>query len=282
MNSYHSPPLLYIEEDDETQHNQRHDSLPSCSRPSTSTDMIMSHQKRKRTNDDIRVDQATVKRLRHHPQQPLVARSDAEPESIILDPDDYVIEISDAQAYRAFDWTVEDPLPYAALPAIVDVSTTNTVNAIARPLNQTDAIPRPNLVTPQQRKRHAPSRTSAPLTKPPSVLTQPSARRGRPSKNWRLAHIHSVRSIASNTRRDTRTNSRLTIQSSSAASACPSTFRSMAVTPSTENTASNSHWEASKESGILSGFHDSKYYRCNICTFKSTKRFVIFLFVRTA
>ena len=227
----------------------------------------MFNQKRKLPNADIRVGQATVKRLRNDAQQqPSAALSAVEPESILLDPDDYVIETSDAQAYRAFDWTLEDPSPCVVLPATLNVSARNTVHTMARPLNQPNAIARTNAVHQQQRKRQIVSEERP----TPSSFTRPSVRRGRPSKNSRLSHIYSVRSIDSSDRRKKRRDFSIAIQSSSAASA-PS-FRSMAAT--------NSHSQASNEQGIFSAFHDSKYYRCNICKFKSASRFVSSLSVR--
>jgi len=228
MHSSSSPPVLYLEDDDDddddNEQNHYFETNMSLPKASSSNDMNLSRKKRKLTNTNVRVNPSIVnwsKRQRNdHYQQRLSQNfidSDLDSEPILLDPNEYIIEEPDSQAYRSFDWTIQSrpPTPPRSLIAtkissnpiqtisrISNVTTSNGSHVVKRSIDRTDPIPTPNSnekFSQQQRKSISipPSRPSLallslPLPKPTSSIIRPNVQRGRPVKNSRIPNTQSV------------------------------------------------------------------------------------------
>lgn len=212
-----SPPVLYLEDDNDHEQGQ----YPGMSRSFipcvTSTEVVHRVQKkRKLTNPNLMTNPSTVqwpKRNRIDPfDQRLAAYSHepgSEPEPIILDPDDYVIEEPDTHSFRAFDWTIEPrrisipvrPKPIFPGTTIVDapMSLANTVHhatdraerVFRSPMNNTTGNGR----LPQRKLFNGPatqppaSPLPLPLPTPTTLLVRPATKRGRPLKASRIARV---------------------------------------------------------------------------------------------
>ena len=214
-----SPPVLYLEDDDDHEQMQ----YPELSRsfiPSvTSTEaMHRSQKKRKFANSNTAPNPSAIywpkrnrvdpfdQRLTAYPREP-----GSEPETIILDPDEYVIEEPDTHSFRAFDWTTEPrrttapirPKPIFPGTTIVDAPT-STSHLVQYAAERTERLFRASMNTPtdknhfQQRKMTAapmgqppppPTPLSLPLPTPASLLVRPPAKRGRPLKSSRISHV---------------------------------------------------------------------------------------------
>jgi len=230
MNASPSPPVLYLgddDDDDNNEQNQYFETNMSLNRASSSTDKNLSSQKRKLTNANVRVNPSIVnwsKRQRNdHYQQQLSQNfidSDLDSEPILLDPDEYIIEEPDSQAYRSFDWTIQPrppspPPPPPLIPTKISsnsvqtisrvstVTTSNVNNIVKRSADKPDPISVTNSndkFIQQQRKsipvplpRPSLALLSLPLPKPPPSVARPNTQRGRPVKNSRIPNIQSVR-----------------------------------------------------------------------------------------
>jgi hypothetical protein len=232
MNASSSPPVLYLgdddDDDDDNEQNQYFETNMSLNRASSSTDKNLSSQKRKLTNANVRVNPSIVnwsKRQRNdHYQQQLSQNfidSDLDSEPILLDPDEYIIEEPDSQAYRSFDWTIQPrppsppppPPPPPLIPTKISSNSVQTIsrvstvtpsnvnNIVKRSADKPDPITNSNDKFIQQQRKSIPvplprpslALLSLPLPKPPPSVVRPNTQRGRPVKNSRISNIQSVR-----------------------------------------------------------------------------------------
>jgi hypothetical protein len=214
-----SPPVLYLEEDDDdddNEQNQYFGTNRSLSVASSSNDMNVPRKKRKLTNVNVRINPSIVnwsKRQRNGHYQPQLSQNfidnDPDPEPILLDPDEYIIEEPDTPSFRSFDWTIQ-PTPAPVLPSspvktasrVSTILTSNVNNIAKRSLDNSHTISNERFIQ-QQKKTIAipaprPSLALLPLPKPTSSLSRPNVQRGRPVKNSRILHTQSVRLKLSN------------------------------------------------------------------------------------
>jgi hypothetical protein len=223
MHSSSSPPVLYLgdDDDDEIEQNQYFETNRSLVTASSSNDMNISRKKRKLTNENVRINPSIAtwsKRQRNDHYQQQISQNfidnDPDPEPILLDPDEYIIEEPDPQSFRSFDWTIQPTLPpiiptkipsspMKTLSRVSTIPTSNVNNITKRSLDNPKAIPVPipNDKFIQQQKRTTPiqpprpslAHMPLPLPKPASSIVRQNTQRGRPLKNSRIPHTQSVR-----------------------------------------------------------------------------------------
>ena len=220
MNSSLSPPILYLEDDDEVgQHQSTETSIPFRRDP-PSTDMNIGRKKRKLSNARVRINPTVVnwpKRHRNSHYQEQSSQNcilpDCDPEPIILDPDEYIIEDPDSHAFRSFDWTIQPQSTTSlttkipsnsiqAIPRISNTSTSNINNVTQCHINKPDRISATNSnnrsIQHQRELRVAsgrqPSSILLPLPVPrlTSSTARPNVLRGRPVKDSRASYTQSV------------------------------------------------------------------------------------------
>lgn len=127
MNSSSSPPVLYLEDDGDDDGNQIYQT-------SLSNDLRLPRKKRKLTNANVQINPSVFnwpKRQRnddfHRQSSQTTMDSELDPEPILLDPDEYIIEEPDTtHSFCSFDWTIQPrtppppllpPPPIPSLPA---------------------------------------------------------------------------------------------------------------------------------------------------------------------
>ncbi|CAF3617558.1 unnamed protein product, partial [Rotaria sp. Silwood1] len=229
MDSSSSPPVLYLGDDDDDDDNNYHrqnsyvETNMSLMKTSSSNDMNISRKKRKVTNTNVRINPSIVnwsKRQRNDHNQQQTSRnfidSDPDPEPILLDPDEYIIEEPDPPAFCSFDWTIQPPPPPPLLPTKISSnhpiqtisrsstkSTSNMNNIVQRSIDRVDDTnanhqfiqqPRKPITIPVQQ----PSSTalaSLPFSKPTTSFFRPNVQRGRPVKNSRISYTQSIQFI---------------------------------------------------------------------------------------
>jgi hypothetical protein len=156
------------------------------------------HQSKRYRNEQYKRSSMT-----HHP---IELGSEAEP--ILVDPDDYIIEMPDSNSFRAFDWTIES----GQTPC---TPTIDIVDACQHAMDRSDVMHRssrnlPKHVHPSQ-QRQGDIRTSTTLSHSSSVPVHTTipirmpAKRGRPTKSMRNVcpppvRVDSVRSMFFNSR----------------------------------------------------------------------------------
>ncbi|CAF1004895.1 unnamed protein product [Adineta ricciae] len=139
--------------------------------------------------------------------------------------------------------------------------------------------------TPPHTSRSSVAVLPLPLPKPTASFAQPNTRRGRPTKNSRVPYPQdttphspmrhrSEPNIYSQAQQALRTAA-TTVQPPPP-SPTPSSSSSGAISgmPTMPSNSSNNHTSEIRRqtlngTGLFSAFHDSKYYQCNICKFKS-------------
>jgi hypothetical protein len=222
MDSSSSPPVLYLGDDDDDDNN--------IFKASSSNDMQLPRKKRKLTNANVRINPSIAnwsKRQKndHYQQQSSqnFIDSDPDPEPILLDPDEYIIEEPDPHSFRSFDWTIEarppsppppPPPPLFAkripsnpiqTPSRVSTAPTLNVNNVAKRLvDKPDGMsvthPNNKRIQPQRKPiavpapRPSTALLTQPLLKPASSFVRTNTPRGRPLKNSRTPYLQSVRS----------------------------------------------------------------------------------------
>ncbi|CAF4282687.1 unnamed protein product [Rotaria sp. Silwood2] len=312
MDSSSSPPVLYLGDDDDDDYDDNNynrqnsyaDTNISLTKTSSSNDMNTSRKKRKITNTNVRINPSIVnwsKRQRNDHYQQQTSRnfidSDPDPEPILLDPDEYIIEEPDPPAFCSFDWSIQPPPPPLLSTKISSnhpiqtvsrsstVSTSNKNNIVQRSIDKSDSTNSNNQFIQQQRKPIAipvqqPSLalSSLPLPKPTTSFFRPNVQRGRPVKNSRISYTKST-SPPSPVRRQPeqpiipQTQKTLRLSSSSCA-----TTTTIMTTSSINNSTPTIRRQILNGTGLFSAFHDSKYYQCNICKFKSVTR-IIYIYI---
>ncbi|CAF0942458.1 unnamed protein product [Rotaria sp. Silwood1] len=300
MDSSSSPPVLYLgDDDDDDDDNNYHrqnsyvETNMSLMKTSSSNDMNISRKKRKVTNTNVRINPSIVnwsKRQRNDHNQQQTSRnfidSDLDPEPILLDPDEYIIEEPDPPAFCSFDWTIQPPPP-PLLPTKISSnhpiqtisrsstkSTSNMNNIVQRSNDRVDDTnsnhqfiqqPRKPITIPVQQ----PSSTalaSLPFSKPTTSFFRPNVQRGRPVKNSRISYTQSTSPPLSVRRQPEQPIIPQTQKTSRSSSATATTIM---TTASINNSTPTIRRQILNGTGLFSAFHDSKYYQCNICKFKS-------------
>ncbi|UJR31027.1 hypothetical protein I4U23_018536 [Adineta vaga] len=309
MNSS-SPPVLYLDDDDDDDDDD--DGVDHIYRASSSNDMRLPRKKRKLTNTNVQINPSVVnwsKRQRndHFHRQPSQNMIDAEfdPEPVLLDPEEYIIEEPDTHSFCSFDWTIQTrpPLPPPPPPPpppllstrirsspiqttahVSSVPPLNVNYATKRYVDKPDRIPNINSherIIQQPRKpsivpasastpptpRPSLSVLTLPLPKPTSSIARPNTRRGRPLKNSRVLHTK-------DTSPPSLVRHRPEPQLYSQVQQAPRLSSTITPTPTVASSSSNNLTSEIRRqilngTGLFSAFHDTKYYQCNICKFKS-------------
>ncbi|CAF3603152.1 unnamed protein product [Adineta steineri] len=294
MDSPSSPPVLYLGDDDDDD---------NISRASSSNDRRLPRKKRKLTNTNVHINTSVAnwsKRQRndYYQQQSTQHCSDSDSEPILIDPDEYIIEEPDTHSFRSFDWTIQNQPPKSPTPPPPVLSTKISSNPIRRlsprvpntPLtnvnhvgkrqiekSHTTSVQNSNDKNIQQSRKPismpAPRPSLAvltlPISKPPPPPLSPirsSTRRGRPVKNSRIPYAQSTSPPSLRQRSEQQTSPsslRPRLEQQTSRSSTSSTTTAV-ITPSTEIRR-----QVLNGTGLLSAFHDTKYYQCNICKFKS-------------
>ncbi|CAF3953011.1 unnamed protein product [Adineta steineri] len=295
MDSPSSPPVLYLGDDDDDD---------NISRASSSNDRRLPRKKRKLTNTNVHINSSVVnwsKRQRndYYQQQSSQHCSDSDSEPILIDPDEYIIEEPDTHSFRSFDWTIQNQPPKSptpppppvlstkissnpiqrSSPRVPNTPLTNVNHVGKRPIEKshTTSVQNSNDKNIQQSRKPismpAPRPSLAvltlPISKPPPPPLSPirsSTRRGRPVKNSRIPYAQSTSPPSLRQRSEQQTSPsslrpRLEQQTSRPSTSSTTTA---VITPSTEIRR-----QVLNGTGLLSAFHDTKYYQCNICKFKS-------------
>ena len=231
MNSSSSPPVLYLEDDGGDDDNQIY-------RTSLLNDLRLPRKKRKLTDANAQINSSVFnwpKRQRnddfHRQSSQTTMDSEPDPEPILLDPDEYIIEEPDtAHSFCSFDWTIQPRTPPPPLPppprlpslpnrmyssSIQTPSRISSMNAIYATKRHPDKLDRVSSNT-NSHDRHVqqirnpisvpvppatPPHTSRssmvvlplPPPKPTASFAQPNTRRGRPTKNSRVPFPQDVR-----------------------------------------------------------------------------------------
>jgi len=304
-----SPSVFYIDEDRDDDHRQYFDGSRNFSHQmSTSYEMISrAEKKRKLTNQHqpnpmlVPHGQQGPKRPRNHPfdqgrlERSHSIQSGTEFEPILLDPEEYIIEQPEtSHSFHAFDWTIDqrrapttiNPVhPRKAAPApllpppVLPMQNLNMIDLRTTPNLSRNSIDRNELrrrsspmeqplsqqQQQQQQRRLLPipaglpptAAMPLPLPKPTATLPRTPAKRGRPSKIGR-------------TPRSLETSPTTPVVRPASDSSIASTgIRPIAANPSVVHPHAEIRRQTLNGMGIFSAFHDTKYYRCNICKFKS-------------
>ncbi|CAF1667278.1 unnamed protein product [Rotaria magnacalcarata] len=318
MDSPSSPLVLYLGDDDDDNDNNYNyhrqnsyvETNMSLSKVSSSSNMNNRRKKRKLTNTDVRVDPSVAnwsKRQRNdHCQQQQSSRNfidaDSDPEPILLDPDEYIIEEPDPPQFCSFDWTIEQQpqpkpqtpiqsrrrplpplLPSHSIQATRISTTANSTmnNSVQRSFAKPDSVPITNsanhFVQPPRKTIATPitkpSQTfsSLSLPKPATSFCRPNVQRGRPVKNSRISYTNSTSPSLPIRRPTEKTITSPPQKPSQPSSSSPSSSStSTIITSSSINDSTPAiRRQILNGTGLFSAFHDSKYYQCNICKFKS-------------
>jgi len=230
MNRSLSPPILIIDDDDDDG-DHIYERRPISS---SFSEMTLPCKKRQLSNTNYSMNSSVVN---HSKRQRTFVDSDA----ILLDPNDYVVETPESNAFRSFDWTIQ---PSKSMIPTISNGNNLLKHSIDRQNNQSIRKPTP---------------LPLPLPTQAATINRPSTQRGRPVKNSRIPP---------------------TIQHSLPQPIIP-TKPSIPRVPhplSTPNLTAEARRQILNGTGLFSAFHDSKYYRCNICKFKSVTRFVALFF----
>ncbi|CAM4768355.1 unnamed protein product [Rotaria magnacalcarata] len=303
MDSPSSPLVLYLGDDDDDNDN-------NYNYHRQNSNMNNRRKKRKLTNTDVRVDPSVAnwsKRQRNdHCQQQQSSRNfidaDSDPEPILLDPDEYIIEEPDPPQFCSFDWTIEQQpqpkpqtpiqsrrrplpplLPSHSIQATRISTTANSTmnNSVQRSFAKPDSVPITNsanhFVQPPRKTIATPitkpSQTfsSLSLPKPATSFCRPNVQRGRPVKNSRISYTNSTSPSLPIRRPTEKTITSPPQKPSQPSSSSPSSSStSTIITSSSINDSTPAiRRQILNGTGLFSAFHDSKYYQCNICKFKS-------------
>ncbi|CAF1104089.1 unnamed protein product [Rotaria sordida] len=311
MNFSSSPPVLYLgDDDDDNNHNKQNSYVETnmslvktSSSSSSSNDMNMSHKKRKLTNTNVRINPSIVnwsKRQRNDHYQQQTSRNfidtDPDPEPILLDPDEYIIEEPDPPTFCSFDWTIQPPPP-PLLPTKISsnhpiqtvsrgstISNSNMNHIVQRSIDKLDNTnSNHQFIQQQQQQQRKPiaipvqqqpslALVSLPLPKPTTSFFRANVQRGRPVKNSRISYTQSTSPPLPVRRQpeqqiipQTQKTSRTSLSSTGTAT----TTTTVTTTSLINNSTPIIRRQILNGTGLFSAFHDSKYYQCNICKFKS-------------
>jgi hypothetical protein len=218
MESPFSPPVLYLTDDDdddnETEHNMSYDN----SLRTVFTDNL-THQKRKFQNTNVCVNPSILnwsKRQRNdNYYQPQIPQHlvNYEPDTEVINPNEYIHRETNPHQFHAFDWTTEAQTPARIYPNPIQTTSRasvvpppNMMNMAKHHLDQSDAIsmipiPHQNeryIQQPQRKLINIPispassSPLPLPLPSPTSSLIRPTAQRVQPGKNIRIPYTHPV------------------------------------------------------------------------------------------
>lgn len=219
MESSYSPPVLYLTDDDNDDDNLAEQHLIFNNSLKTTINENLPHKKRKLPNNNAQINPSMIpwsKRQRNdhylQQQQQQISRNlfNSEPETIVIDPDEPIIEESESHSFVAFDWTNDirpsAPLPAPHLPPRPRIFS-NPVQPIPRlaiPSQHTSLMP---IIHQNDRymqsTRNKPvmsfpiaSNSSPPLPLPlptsTSAFTRPSLPRVQATKTIRIPYTHSV------------------------------------------------------------------------------------------
>ncbi|CAF3379496.1 unnamed protein product [Rotaria socialis] len=287
METPFSPPVLYLTDDDnDDDDNLTEQHMFYGSSLKNTINENLPHKKRKLATSNVQMNSSMFhwsKRQRNDNyllQQQQAARNffNHEPETIVIDSDESIVETEESHSFVAFDWTNDtraapktysnpmQPTPRLAIPP------QNTVMNISKHhIDQPDTHPLMPII--HQNDRYIPSARNKsitfpiPLTSSPplplplptstSAFTRPSVQRFPATKTIRIPYAHSP-SVPP-----------VVVHHRTEPIFSPAFHLSSSVPIINAPTTTEIHRQAINDNAVLSAFYDSKCYRCNICRFKT-------------